>query len=85
MEPWDTLRVLRQKDGQTVRGLAEKAELSPGYLCDLENGKRPRPTAQVIRRLATALNVPMSVLEPPRALGPEPQAAGEPTAAGAVA
>jgi transcriptional regulator with XRE-family HTH domain len=62
---WIELRVLRQKDGHSLSSLARTAEMSLGYLSDLEAGKR-KPNPGVIKRLATALNVPMSVLEPRR-------------------
>lgn len=62
---WQELRVLREKDGQTLSELARRAGVALGHLSDLENGKR-RPTPVVIRKLAKALNVPMSILEPPR-------------------
>jgi len=66
---WLELRVLREKDGQTLSGLAARAvdpvtgrPMSVGHLSDLEAGKR-QPTPSVIKRLARALNVPVSVLE----------------------
>ena len=60
---WLELRVLRTKDGQSLSELARRSGVALGYLSDLEAGKR-NPTPTVIRKLATALNVPMSVLEP---------------------
>lgn len=39
--------------------------MSLGYLSDLEAGKRS-PNPRIIKRLARALNVPMSMLEPRR-------------------
>lgn len=38
----------------TLTDLAERAEISKGYLSELENGKRS-PTPPVLARLATAL------------------------------
>lgn len=70
---WTELRVLRTKDGHSLASLARAAvdengkPMSIGYLSDLENGKR-YPNPRVIKRLATALNVPMSMLEPRRVL-----------------
>lgn len=70
---WTQLRVLREKDGHSLSSLAavtvnaDGKPMSLGYLSDLENGKR-RPSAAVIKRLARALNVPMSMLEPRRDL-----------------
>lgn len=39
--------------------------MSLGYLSDLENGRR-EPNATVTKKLAVALNVPVSVLEKAR-------------------
>lgn len=63
---WLELRVLREKDGHSLSSLARAADMSLGYLSDLENGKR-RPSAAITKKLARALNVPVSVLEKPRA------------------
>lgn len=63
--PWLELRVIREKDGHTLSSLAKAADMSLGYLSDLEKGKRA-PSAPITKRLAVALNVPVSVLEKPR-------------------
>ena len=62
---WLELRVIRTKDGYTLTDLAKAADMSQGYLSDLENGKR-WPNARVTKKLANALKVPVSVLEKPR-------------------
>jgi transcriptional regulator with XRE-family HTH domain len=59
---WVELRVLREKDGHSLTSLARAADMSLGYLSDLENGKR-EPNARMIKKLAVALNVPVSMLE----------------------
>jgi transcriptional regulator with XRE-family HTH domain len=59
---WLELRVIREKNGDSLTSLAKRAEMSLGYLSDLENGKR-EPNAGVTKKLAMALNVPVSVLE----------------------
>jgi transcriptional regulator with XRE-family HTH domain len=64
---WIELRVLREKDGHSLSSLSRESGVSLGYLSDLENGKR-RPSAPVIAKLARALNVPKSMLEPRRDL-----------------
>lgn len=61
---WLELRVIRTKDGHTLTSLAKTAGMSLSYLSDLENGRR-RPNAKVTKKLAVALNVPVSVLEKP--------------------
>jgi transcriptional regulator with XRE-family HTH domain len=62
---WLELRVLREKDGHSLRTLAAAADMAYGYLADLENGRR-EPNPRVTRKLAEALNVPISVLEKDR-------------------
>ena len=62
---WVELRVLREKDGHSLSSLSRTADVALGYLSDLENGKR-RPSPAVIVKLARALNVPKSMLEPRR-------------------
>ncbi len=62
---WVALRVLREKDGHSLSSLARTAEMSLGYLSDLENGKR-NPSPAITKKLATALNVTLSMLEKDR-------------------
>lgn len=59
---WHELRVNRTKDGRSLTALAADAEMSLSYLSDLERG-RQLPSADAVRKLAVALNVPISVLE----------------------
>ena len=61
-KPWVELTVLREKDGMSKTALAKAAGMSLGYLCDLENGQR-EPNAVMRKKLATVLNVPVSMLE----------------------
>lgn len=61
---WHELRIIRTKDGTSLTALAAACdpEMSLSYLSDLERG-RQLPSAEVTRKLAVALNVPISVLE----------------------
>lgn len=59
---WQELRVIRTKDGHSLSSLAKAADISLAYLSDLENGHR-WPNATQLKKLAIALNCPMSVLE----------------------
>jgi transcriptional regulator with XRE-family HTH domain len=61
---WHELRVMRTKDGRRLTDLAASCDppMSLSYLSDLERG-RQMPSADATRRLAAALNVPVSVLE----------------------
>jgi transcriptional regulator with XRE-family HTH domain len=43
--------------GTTYRGLADKSELSAGYLNHIVHGNRPVPGNDVIARIAAALDV----------------------------
>lgn len=78
--PWIELRVIREKDGHSLASLAKAATneegkpMSLGYLSDLENGKR-EPSAAITKRLAQALNVPVSVLEKERRIERLPRSA----------
>jgi len=59
---WQELRVVRTKDGHSLASLAKASGVSLGYLSDLEGGHRwPNPTQ--VKKLALALNCPVSVLE----------------------
>jgi len=59
---WLSLRVIREKDGHSLTSLAKAAGTSAGYVSDLEKGRR-EPNAGITRKLALALNVPVSVIE----------------------
>lgn len=59
---WMELRVIREKDGHSLTSLAKAADMSLSYLSDLENGRR-EPNARMTKKLASALNVPVSVIE----------------------
>lgn len=59
------LAVLREKDGHSKTSLAKAAGMSLSYLSDLETGHR-KGNPDVITKLATALNVPRSMLEKKR-------------------
>jgi len=58
---YSRIRIWRRSRGLLIRELAEKASISKSYLQLIENGNR-RATADVVRRLASALNLPPSAL-----------------------
>jgi transcriptional regulator with XRE-family HTH domain len=64
-DPWLELRVLRERDGYTLTGLARESGISLGYLSDMENGRR-WPNPAMTKKLADSLKVPYSVLVKPR-------------------
>lgn len=59
---YSALGALRDKDGMTKKQLAEAAGISLQYLCDIECGRRGAKP-DVMKRLASALNVPVSAIE----------------------
>jgi transcriptional regulator with XRE-family HTH domain len=52
-----TIERLMGENGVTYRGLAERTNLSAGYLNHLVHGNRPVPSNEVVRTLAQALGV----------------------------
>jgi transcriptional regulator with XRE-family HTH domain len=56
------LTALREKKGLTQAQLAKRAKVSRGYLADLEAGHRANPSVPTLRRIATALGVPVTRL-----------------------
>jgi transcriptional regulator with XRE-family HTH domain len=53
----ETLERLMTENGVTYRGLATKTKLSAGYLNHLVHGNRPVPSNDIVRSLASALDV----------------------------
>jgi len=53
---------LREAKGLTQRDLAKKAEVTPGYIAQLELGQKKNPSLPVLRRLARALGVEVGEL-----------------------
>ena len=56
------LRALRTSKQMGLRELAKKAKVPPGYLAELEAGKKKNPSLEVLQRIARALGVPVSEL-----------------------
>ena len=52
-----TIERLMEETGTTYRGLADKADLSAGYLNHIVHGNRPVPSNDVIARIAESLGV----------------------------
>ena len=46
----------RDQLGKTLRAFAAEVEISPAYLCDIENGNR-KPPERFLERLAEALEI----------------------------
>lgn len=62
------MRARREAAGYTVTELARVCGITPGYLCNIEAGRR-RPAPDVARTLAYHLGVPLAELEPPERAG----------------
>lgn len=52
-----TIQTLMAETGTTYRALAERTNLSAGYLNHIVHGNRPVPSDDVVRSLAAALGV----------------------------
>ena len=52
-----TIEHLMVETGTTYRGLADKADLSAGYLNHIVHGNRPVPSNEVLAKIAKALGV----------------------------
>lgn len=57
----NNLRLRREALGRSQHDVATEAEVSPGYLSELEQGKK-RPSLEALRRLAVALRTEVSEL-----------------------
>lgn len=53
----DKIRTHRKKKGYTLEKLAELTESSKSYVWELENKNPPRPSADKLSRIASALGV----------------------------
>lgn len=51
------IRVLRKEKGLTLEELAKQADSSKGYIWELENKEKGRPSAAKIEQIAKALDV----------------------------
>ncbi|MDN5331041.1 MAG: hypothetical protein PWP45_266 [Tepidanaerobacteraceae bacterium] len=56
-----TIREFRKKRNMSLKELAQKANLSVSYLCEIERGKK-HPSLEVIEKLAAALNISKDAL-----------------------
>lgn len=53
---------LRQANRWDLRTLAARAQVNPGYLSRIENGKRTNVSTRVLGRIADAFGVPLIAL-----------------------
>ena len=52
------IRELRNKGGMTQKELAEKADISTSYLCDIEVGRK-NPSLRTLERISKAFGITM--------------------------
>ena len=50
------IKETRKEQGLTLMEIAKTTGISVGYICHLEKGTRRNPSAQVMERIALALN-----------------------------
>src|SRR5699024_12849391 len=65
------LRGLRGETGRTLRDVADAARVSPGYLSELERGRKEASSA-LLGAISEALAVPLGELLIRAAVGPSP-------------
>jgi transcriptional regulator with XRE-family HTH domain len=53
---------IRDRQGMTQRALAKAANVTPGYIAQLELGSKKNPSLAVLKRIAKALGVPVTEL-----------------------
>ena len=56
------IRTLRKERGYTLERLAERASSSKSYIWEIENKTPPRPSADMLTRIAAALSVTIDYL-----------------------
>jgi len=56
------IQKLRESKDMTQRDLAHEAQVTPGYIAQLEMGIRKNPSLKVLKKLAKALGVPVTDL-----------------------
>ena len=56
------IQQLRESKGMTQRDLAAKANVTQGYVAQLEMGVKKNPSLEILKRIAKALGVPVTEL-----------------------
>ncbi|MGC0143815.1 MULTISPECIES: helix-turn-helix domain-containing protein [unclassified Pseudactinotalea] len=57
----DVLRDIRQRQGRTLREVSSAAQVSLGYLSEVERGQK-EASSELLNSIASALSVPLSVV-----------------------
>ena len=56
------IKTLRQEKGLSQKALAEQVGVTDAYITMLESGKRKNPSLDILKKLAKALDVPVTEL-----------------------
>jgi XRE family transcriptional regulator, aerobic/anaerobic benzoate catabolism transcriptional regulator len=56
------LKRFRHRKGLSQLGLAKRARVSQGYISEMEAGQRKNPGIETLKKLARALDVPVTEL-----------------------
>jgi DNA-binding XRE family transcriptional regulator len=56
------LRELRERQSMSQLQLAKRADVTQGYISDLEAGTKKNPSVAILKKLARALGVPVGAL-----------------------
>lgn len=58
----DNIRNAREAKGLSINALAKKCNISPGYLSDIEKGKKDNPSIDLLRSIAEVLETTIGKL-----------------------
>lgn len=58
----NNLKSIRKKHNMSIAKLSEKTGITSAYISMLENGKKHNPSLGILKRIAEALNTPLSEL-----------------------
>ncbi|MFR5683774.1 MAG: helix-turn-helix domain-containing protein [Clostridia bacterium] len=54
------IKLYRKQKALTLQELSMLTGISVGYLCHLENGTRKNPSIQMMEKISSALDIPIS-------------------------
>jgi XRE family transcriptional regulator, stress-response regulator len=57
----EVLREVRMRQGRTLRQISQQAQVSLGYISEIERGQK-EPSSELLAAICAALDVPLSVL-----------------------
>lgn len=58
----NNLKSIRKKRNMSIAKLSEKTGITSAYISMLENGKKHNPSLDILKRIAEALDTPLSEL-----------------------